>query len=189
MVSQKVHLSRAERDCASTSSLPRAQEDSEYSEAEVRTQRTADIAVGCFITLLGIFIVLASTTIQGGAAHRLPPQTFPMVVGFLLFLCGIALAVKSWRLRGTDLAIKWPDREGFLTILVTLASLAGYIALMNPLGLPLASFVYIAFSTWYLKRSKWPTAILIGLITGIISYVQFIRLLALSFPEGSLFGG
>ena len=155
----------------------------------MRTQRSADIVVGWFIALLGIFIVLAATAIQGGAAHRLPPQTFPMVVGFMLFLCGIALAVKSWRLRGVDLAIKWPDREGFLTILVSLASLGCYIALMNPLGLPLASFVYIAFSTWYLKRSKWPTAILIGLITGVVSYFLFIRLLALSFPEGSLFGG
>jgi hypothetical protein len=155
----------------------------------VKTQRSADIVVGWFIALLGIFIVLASTTIQGGAAHRLPPQTFPMVVGFLLLLCGISLAVKSWRLGGVDLAIKWPDREGFLTILVTLASLGCYLALMNPLGLPLASFLYIAFSTWYLKRSKWPTAILIGLITGVVSYFLFIRLLALSFPEGSLFGG
>ncbi len=155
----------------------------------MKTQRSADIVVGWFITLLGIFIVLASTTIQGGAAHRLPPQTFPMVVGFLLLLCGISLAVKSWRLRGVDPAIKWPDREGFLTILVSLASLGCYIALMNPLGLPLASFVYITFSIWYLKRSKWPTAVLIGLITGVVSYFLFIRLLALSFPEGSLFGG
>ncbi len=155
----------------------------------MKTQRSADIAVGWFIALLGIFIVAAATTIQGGAAHRLPPQTFPMVVGFLLFLCGIALAVKSWRLRGADLTIKWPDRQGFLTILVSLGALGGYIALMDPLGLPLASFVYVAFSTWYLKRSKWPTAILIGVIVGAVSYVLFIRLLALSFPEGSLFGG
>ena len=80
-------------------------------------------------------------------------------------------------------------REGIRTIMVTLASLACYIALMDPLGLPLASFVYIAFSIWYLKRSKWLTAIVIGLITGVVSYYLFIRLLALSFPEGSLFGG
>ena len=60
---------------------------------------------------------------------------------------------------------------------------------MNPLGLPLAAFVYIAFSTWYLKRSKWLVAIVIGLITAAVSYYLFIRLLALSFPEGELFGG
>jgi hypothetical protein len=155
----------------------------------MKTQRSADIAVGWFVTLLGIFVVFASTMIKGGAAHRLPPQTFPMVVGFLLLICGIALVVKSWSLRGVDLTIKWPDGEGVRTIIVTLASLGCFIALMNPLGLPLASFFYIAFSTWYLKRSKWLMAIGIGLITAVVSHYLFIRLLALSFPEGELFGG
>ena len=155
----------------------------------MKTQRSADITVGWFITLLGLFVILASTTIKGGAAHRLPPQTFPMVVGFLLLICGIGLTLKAWRLRGVDLELKWPDREGFWTILVSLASLGCYIALMDPLGLPLASFLYIAFSIWYLKRSKWLIAIVIGLITGVVSYYLFIRLLALSFPEGALFGG
>lgn len=155
----------------------------------MRTQRSADIKVGCFITLLGIFVIYAATMIRGGAAHSLPPRTFPMVVGFLLFFCGIGLAFKSWRLKGMDLVIKWPDREGIRTIAVILAGLAFFIALMNPLGLPLVTFLYVTFSIWYLKRSKWLMAIVIGLITGVVSYYLFIRLLALSFPEGSLFGG
>jgi hypothetical protein len=155
----------------------------------VKTQRSADIAVGWFVTLLGVFVIFASTMIKGGAAHRLPPQTFPMAVGFLLSICGIGLTLKAWRLREADLELKWPDREGFWTIVVSLVSLGCFVALMDPLGLPLASFVYIAFSTWYLKRSKWLTAIIIGLITGVAAYYLFIRLLVLSFPEGALFGG
>lgn len=153
----------------------------------MKTLRAADIIVGCGIALFGIFIIYASTLIRGGAEHRLPPETFPMVVGFLLLICGSALALKSWRLRGADLAIKWPDGEGARTILITLASVACYIVLLNPLGLPLASFLYIAFSIWYLKRSKWLLAIAISLITAAISYYLFIRLLGLSFPAGFLF--
>ena len=153
----------------------------------MKTQRVADIVVGCGIALFGIFIIYASTLITGGAEHRLPPETFPMVVGFLLLLCGSGLALKSWSIRGVDLAIKWPDGEGVRTILVTLASVACYIILLNPLGLPLASFLYISFSIWYLKRSKWLLAIVISLITSVISYVLFIRLLGLSFPAGFLF--
>jgi hypothetical protein len=155
----------------------------------VKTQRTADIGVGVFITLLGIFILIASISITGGAAHQLPPRTFPMVVGFLLLICGVSLVLKSWSLKGVDLAIKWPDRQGLRTILVTLGSLAVFIVLMNPLGLPLAAFLYIVFSIWYLNRSKWLTAIVIALVTAFVSYYLFIRLLALSFPEGSLFEG
>lgn len=153
----------------------------------MKTQRAADIAVGCFIALFGVFILYASMLITGGAAHRLPPQTFPMIVGILLLLCGSGLALKSWSLREADLAIHWPDKEGIRTILVTLVSLGCYIALMNPLGLPIATFLYIAFSIWYLKRSKWLMAIVISLITAVISYYLFIRLLGLSFPAGFLF--
>jgi hypothetical protein len=58
---------------------------------------------------------------------------------------------------------------------------------MNPLGFPLASFFYIAFSIWYLKRSKWLLALTISLITAGLSYYLFIRLLGLSFPMGVLF--
>lgn len=153
----------------------------------MKTQRSADIAVGCFIALFGIFIIYSATFITGGAAHRLPPRTFPMIVGFLLLLCGSGLALKSWSLREADRAIPWPEREGVRTILVTLISLAFYIALMNRLGLPLATFVYIAFSIWYLKRSKWLLALAISLITAVISYTLFIHLLGLSFPAGFLF--
>jgi len=165
----------------------RPPENSVHQEVVVKTQRAADIVVGCGVALFGIFIIYASTYITGGAAHRLPPRTFPMVVGVLLLLCGSGLALKSWTIRGVDFAIPWPDGEGVRTVLVTLFSLGCYIVLLNPLGFPLATFLYLFFSIWYLKRSKWLMAIVISLITAGISYYLFIRLLGLSFPTGVLF--
>jgi hypothetical protein len=58
---------------------------------------------------------------------------------------------------------------------------------MDPLGLPLSTFLYLAFAIWYLNRSRWLMALLIALITGGMSEVLFIRLLGLSFPAGVLF--
>lgn len=155
----------------------------------MRTQRTADIAAGCLIALVGIFVFFASTGISVAGVHRLSPRTFPYVVGLLLLCCGIGLALKSWSVRNEGPAIAWPDGEGIRTIAGSLVGLACYIALMNPLGLPLATFLYLAFSTWYLKPSKWWMALMIGLITGVVSYYLFIRLLGLSFPAGFLFEG
>jgi putative tricarboxylic transport membrane protein len=150
----------------------------------VKTQRTADIGVGILVALLGIFILLSSTSISVAGVHRLSPRTFPHVIGILLTICGACLALKSWSIRGEDFRIAWPDAEGVRTIAVSLAILAGYIALLNWLGLPLATFLYVTLAIWHLNRAKWLTATVIGLITGVISYVVFIQLLGLSFPAG-----
>jgi putative tricarboxylic transport membrane protein len=153
----------------------------------VKTQRAADITVGCLVASLGIFVLFASTWISLAGVHRLSPRTFPYTVGVLLLVCGLALALKSWTLQGKGPTIAWPDVVGIRTIIVTLVCVAGYIALMNLLGLPLATCLYLTLSIWYLNRSKWLTAVVTGLITGVISYVLFIRLLGLSFPAGFLF--
>ncbi len=144
--------------------------------------------MGYLVALFGILVLIAATMIPEMGTHRLSPRTFPYVVGFLLLFCGIALALKSWRLRGEDPRINWPDRAGIWAILATLAILIVFIALLNPLGLPLSAFLYITVSTWFLKPSKPLTAVVIGLICGIFSYYVFIRLLALSFPAGFLEG-
>ena len=51
----------------------------------MKTQRTADIAVGWILTLLGIFVLFASTTIRVGVKGNLSPRTLPYIVGFLYF--------------------------------------------------------------------------------------------------------
>jgi len=153
----------------------------------VKTQRAADIVVGCLVGLLGIFVLLASTWISVAGVHRLSPRTFPYTVGVLLLICGAALALKARTLREEGPALAWPDGPGIRTIAATLGFVASYIALMDRLGLPLATFLYLTLATWYLNRSKWLTAVVTGLISGGISYYLFIRVLGLSFPAGFLF--
>ncbi len=153
----------------------------------MRTQRAVDIWVGSLVALLGVFVLISSTWISVAGVHRLSPRTFPYTVGVLLLACGTALALKSWTLREEGPAIAWPDRLGIRTITLTLVFVAGYIALLNLLGLPLATFLYLTLATWYLDRSRWVTAVVTGLITGGISYYLFIRVLQLSFPAGFLF--
>jgi putative tricarboxylic transport membrane protein len=153
----------------------------------VKTQRGADIAVGCLVAGLGVLVLVSATWISVAGAHRLSPRTFPYTVGALLLVCGAALALKALTLREEGPAIAWPDRAGIRTLVVTLGLVAGYVALMNLLGLPLATFLYLALATWYLNPSRWVTAVVVGLITGWLSHYLFIRVLGLSFPAGFLF--
>ncbi len=150
----------------------------------MRTQRSADIAGGCFLVFLGLVTLCAASRITGGLEERLPPRTLPYTVGVIILVCGALLAVRSWRLRGEDPAIKWPDRRGVIRVLITLVSVGVYLALMDPLGLPLSTFLYVSFTVWYLGKYRFWYPLLIGFLSGVISYLVFIYLLELSFPAG-----
>ena len=151
----------------------------------MKTIRQADIFVGILLALLGVVILYAASNIRIGVERALSPRALPSALGFLILACGLGLSFKSWRFRGEDPGIHWPDRQGAVIVLVCILLLAVYIALMKSLGLPLASFLYVTASIWFLKPQKWGTAIVVGLIVGVISYVVFIHLLELSFPVGS----
>jgi hypothetical protein len=150
----------------------------------LRTQRSADIAGGCFLIFLGLATLFAASKITGGLEERLPPRTLPYTVGVIILICGALLAIRSWRLRGEDSVIKWPDRRGVIRVLITLVSVGVYLALMDPLGLPLSTFLYVSFTVWYLGKYRLWYPLLIGFLSGAISYIVFIYLLELSFPVG-----
>lgn len=155
----------------------------------MKTLRSADLTTGIFLTIVGLLTLVASTTIVTTMEHRLSPRALPYAVGLLIFGCGIGMAIKAWRFRGPDPVIEWPDGMGVRIVLITLVSIGLYNGLMNLLGLPVATFLYIAFSIWYMNRTKWLTALLTGLVCGVMSHYVFINLLGLSFPEGVLFRG
>lgn len=153
----------------------------------MKTQRSADIASGCFLILLGIVVLIAASQIRGGMEERLPPRTLPYTVGATILVCGALLALKARRFAGEEIPIKWPGREETIRIAVSLLAVVVFIAAMTPLGFPLSSGLYVAFSIWYLKRSGVLTPLVSGIVTGALSYFVFIRLLELSLPLGTLF--
>jgi hypothetical protein len=154
----------------------------------MKTQKSADVTSGCFLAFLGIVVIVAATKITGGMEERLPPRTLPYIMGFTILVAGVLLAVRSWRFQGENPAIKWPNRTGMLRVLVILLSLAAYIALIEPLGMPIATVLYVSFSVWYLWIGRHPIiyALITGVLSGAVVYYLFIRFLELSFPLGLL---
>ena len=150
----------------------------------MKTQRSADITGGCFLVFLGLVTLFAASKITGGLEERLPPRTLPYVVAVIILISGALLAIRSWRFHGEDPAIKWPSRRGTIRIVITIVSLGLYLALMEPLGLPLSTFLYVSYAVWYLGNYRLWYPLLIGFLSGAISYIVFIYLLELSFPVG-----
>ncbi|MFZ2446846.1 MAG: tripartite tricarboxylate transporter TctB family protein [Syntrophobacteraceae bacterium] len=152
----------------------------------MKTQRSADVVAGCFLAVLGILVIIAASQIRGGMEERLPPRTLPYTVGAMILAGGAFLALKSRR-SGKETPITWPDRGAMIRIAVYFLVVGVYVLAITPIGFPLASGLYIAFATWYLKRTAIWTALISGVVTGIFCYYVFGELLGLSLPLGTLF--
>jgi len=149
----------------------------------MRTQRTADLWSGLFLAGLGLVVLVSSLQIKAAIAERLPPATLPLTLGSLLTLGGLLLAHRSWRSPEENLPVEWPNVTGAKRVLWALLGLAAYIALIEPLGLPLASGLFTFGLVWYLDH-RWQRDLIIGVVTGLVTYYVFIELLGLSFPVG-----
>ena len=153
----------------------------------MRTQRSADIVSGGALTLLGFVVLVAASQITGGMEERLPPRTLPNIVGAALLVGGLALIWEAWRYRGPETPVGWPRWSGMLRNLVTLGALAAFVALLELLGTPLATALFVFGLVWYLRKRGGLSALLIGLICGAAIHLLFIQFLELSLPLGTLF--
>ncbi len=152
----------------------------------MKSQRFGDMASGLFLVLLGLVVVVAAFQIKGAPDVRMQPRTLPLILGFIVGVAGAALAIRAWRYHGPVRDVPWPDRTGLGRVLTTLAALAVFLFLMEPLGMPLGSSLLVGFLVWYLGGYRPLYAGLLGLATGGMMYLVFIRLLNLSFPIGPL---
>jgi putative tricarboxylic transport membrane protein len=144
------------------------------------------MASGVFLALLGVVVVVAAFQIKGAPDVRMQPRTLPLILGFIVGVAGAALALRAWLYRGPARVVPWPDRVGTLRVGVTLATLVLFLFLVEPLGMPLGSSLLVGFLVWYLGGYRPIYAGLLGLVTGGVIYLVFIRLLQLSFPIGPL---
>jgi uncharacterized membrane protein YccC len=152
----------------------------------MKSQRVGDIASGIFLALLGLIVVLAAFQIRGAPDVRMQPRTLPLILGCAVGVAGAALALRAWRYHGPAQMVPWPDRTGSLRVLTTLATLAAFLFLVQPVGMPLGSGLLVCFLVWYLGGYRPIYAGLLGLATGAMIWLVFIHLLQLSFPVGPL---
>jgi len=150
----------------------------------MRTLRSADLTTGALLALLGAATLIATRGIKGMAGESLDPRTLPSLVGWALVLIGTGIVASAWRYRGAPIGVHWPDRRGRQRLRVTAVALIGYAALIEPLGFPLITALFVAALAWYLGRYRVWTMLLLGAASGAVVYYVFMEFLGLNFPLG-----
>jgi putative tricarboxylic transport membrane protein len=141
---------------------------------------------GVVAIVIGMITLLASRSIKALAGESLDPRTLPMIVGWIMVLCGAGIMYTGCRYRGDPVPVQWPNKQGQRRLMVTAALLLVYVILIEPIGFPIVTAAYVATHTWYLGRYRPWAAILGGCTTGVIVYYVFMESLDLTFPLGLL---
>ena len=133
-----------------------------------RTLRAADLAVSAVLILSGVAALVSVRQMRVGFVAEFQPRLFPTVIGLLLIVVGVLAAVTAWRGPPHALA-EWPTLDRAKRIAVILVSIAAYVAVIDLLGMPLATFMVVSFQVWYLGSYRWYVPIAVGVCAAAFS--------------------
>lgn len=148
-----------------------------------RTLRAADLAVSAVLVVCGAAALVSVRQMRVGFVAEFQPRLFPTVIGLLLIVVGGLAAVTAWRSPPHALA-EWPTPDRAKRIAVILVSVAAYVAVIDLLGMPLATFMVVSFQVWNLGSYRWYVPIAVGLCSTAVLYFVFMVGLGLTFPAG-----
>ena len=146
--------------------------------------RAADLATASILILLGGVVVLDSMRIGMGWGTDGPRSGFfPFWLGMILILASVAIALQASR-RATD--TPFVTRERLSPVLKVLWPATVMVILITPLGLYVASAIYLAFYMRWVGRHGWLTVALCAIGVPVLTFVVFELWFMVPMPKGPL---
>ncbi len=142
----------------------------------------AGLAIAAILIALAALLYWDLSSLQLNAVYGVGPKAMPIVVATGLFLLGIGNGVLAFR-GGL------PERESidFGAIALILGGLAALIALIAfGGGFILATALLFAMVARAFGRRAFLMDLAIGLVLGLLTYLLFAKVLALTLPVGPL---
>lgn len=142
-----------------------------------RFYKTADGQSGLFFTALGAFVVWQASTYSIGTVAKMGPGYFPLVLGILLTIVGLAVTLRSIR-TSQEAAAKFEWRSaGAITAAIVLSGL-----LLLTAGLVIAIPVLVIVSSFAAREHRWSNILWTSIALTAAAYLVFIVGLGLRIP-------
>ncbi len=144
--------------------------------------------------IAGAVIFIFSAAVMEGARRMPPSNTFgpgagflPFWLGLLMAICAITLIVSVTRQPATmGSKPPFPSGRPVIAILETIAGLAVFFLLLEPIGFLIATALFTAFLLRVVEGEGWVTTIGIGVANAIGLYIVFQVLLGAGLPKNAL---
>lgn len=139
--------------------------------------RSADLWSGLACLGLGGLVLWAGADYGLGTAGRLGPGYVPRLLGWLLAFLGTLLLVRSL-VRGDTVEPGFAARP----VLLVLASVLVFAGAFAYLGLVPAILLTVAVSNYAVPANSWRSAIVVGALLALFSWLLFVKALGLPLP-------
>ncbi len=148
---------------------------------------------GLIWVLLGISLCIGSIKLRLGSFHVPGPGFLPFLTGASLGIFGLVLMVSKVLRRergGEDFPkgagwVRWSWKKSCTPLLTSMILLA-YIALLEPLGFLLTTFVCLLVLFKLSDPNRWLMPVVLSCVTSVVSYLLFSVWLQCQFPKGVL---
>ena len=150
------------------------------------SRRTMEIAVTLIFLLFGLVVCWDSWRI-GARWGSDGPQAgyFPFYIGLIINLCSLITLVQAFR-------IKAADNEPFVLrgqlkmVVMVMVPTVIYVALINWLGIYVASTIYIALFMWWLGKYSWVKYVSVSVGVSVAFFLMFEVWFKVPLPKGPL---
>lgn len=136
----------------------------------MRGLNRADLIAGGVLVVIGLFAIGQGLAYDIGTVRRMGPGFFPVVVGGVLVLAGIAVALIDGR-RAAVLQV--PPHNIRALILIT-AAIAAFALLIRPAGMVPAVSAAVFLASLADPGMKPKTALLVAAVMSVLSVAVFI---------------
>jgi len=156
----------------------------------VGSVRTWEVVVGVLFLIFGSIVVWDSRRL-GAQWGSDGPQAgyFPFYIGCFILIASAANLVQVF-LAGEAMRKAFVERGQLRMILVVMIPSAIYVALIAnpwlPLGIYVASALFIAFFMRYLAKYPWPKILAVSIGTNLAFFVMFEIWFKVPLPKGPL---
>ena len=144
----------------------------------MRIRNEKDFWAGVMFAAFGVFFSGFGTRYKFGSAASMGPGYFPLLVGTVLILLGVAIIVSSLAARAK---VEKVDKFYWPTVLLVLGPVALFGLLLPSLGLIVCLIMLVAISSYASDEFRWQAMLLNALVLTVLSLVVFVWALQLQF--------
>ena len=136
---------------------------------------------------IGVGVLFFSSSYSMGSLSEPGPGALPFGLGLVFVLLSLILLFRSWRSKPSEDEKRLSFGSRWHKIFMIILFLALVTFFLESLGYLLSIFLMITLSMLIMEPKRWVSALLLGSISSISSYVLFDVWLKVQLPKGLLY--